>query len=358
MTAEYGDLTEDAADLIVAARRMARERVLAELADEFADRYRSAVARQLARSADDTGTGDTPEEITGTPEAPGTTPVDTDPADGHPTRDAVRTADDRGVPAEETDERAWYVYAILRSRDAELVPTGHGIDGVPNQTVRAGDVAAVTGHVELAGFRTVRANSPDVSEDSWLATAVRAHDRTVSETFTHAPVLPLRFGCLYPSRAALVAALEGAHAELLAELSRLDGAAEWTVQTQLAEPEPASVEEAPRATEEATDGTSWLEARRDAARTRNDRLHRGSRWAKEVVDEVSAHARETVLTAGDKAGRASSATCLVDRSAERAFQAAVDTAQGRHAPTVRIILRGPHPPYHFVRLPEVASGHV
>lgn len=316
-------------DIVDAARRIAHERVVRELADELTDRYRAAVARHLSRSP------------AGTPVPPA--------VEGANVASPVR-------PAREPDlDRAWYVYGIVRTADVQSLSLPAGIDEQPTTILRCGELAAVSAEVDLAGFRSVRQDAPDISEGAWLARAVRAHDRVVDETFGNTAVLPLRFGCLYPDRAALGKTLEGARCELLDELFRLDGAAEWTVSTTTAVlggergPEPSH--------DGAVDGTSWLRARRDQIRARSDRRRTGSRALRSALDEISEHARETVRAPSTRDGDGVGETliCLVDRTATPRLQDAVASARQRYAPAVQVTLRGPHPPYHFARLPEVAT---
>ncbi len=323
MTSNVDPSPEQITELIEEARSRAHQRILAELVDELSERYRDAVQRRIS-------------------------PPPAAAAAGSPDRAAMAERAEPTGPA----ARAWYLYAIIRAKDADQVPAGAGVDDEPFQVLPVGAIAAVAAHLDLAGFHSVRPDDPDMSEDGWLAGAVRAHDRVVAETFELVPVLPLRFGCLYPGRGELLNALADTAPALLAELSRLDGAAEWTVRVATG----TTDDEVPEPdTAQPTDGTSWLRARREAVRRRHQLHANRSDTLQQVAETIATATRDTAWRGSTD--DAVELTCLVDRDTQDKFHDTVRSAGALYPDTVGITVRGPHPPYHFVQLPAAASGH-
>lgn len=240
---------------------------------------------------------------------------------------------------------AWYVYAVIDAAEAGAVGPLAGIDDVPVQVVASSGLAAVAAPVDLAGFRAAQ-DEPSLREDGWLAAAVRAHDRVVEGVFDVAPVLPFRFGALYPDRAGVVNALASRCAQLREGLRRIAGTAEWSVKVAGTE---AATDQEP--TEPDTvDGTSWMLRRRDAVRAREAARDRWARVATEVCDGLGQYARETYLAPRSPRDPTPTirAVCLVGRVDEEAFVEAVrDLVDGRPDDGLRWEVSGPRPAYHY-----------
>ena len=128
-------------------------------------------------------------------------------------------------PAEASPDSGWYLYGLTWPDIADAMAGGVGIGGTTLQSVPVGAVAAVIspvgdtrpwgigdgGEVELVAL------SPQVAE----------HQRVLEEILERGPVVPLRFGVMYPELSALVSSLKGASRSIAAELRRLDGLVEW-----------------------------------------------------------------------------------------------------------------------------------
>jgi hypothetical protein len=96
--------------------------------------------------------------------------------------------------------KVFSMYAVLNSDDSARAGLPRGIDDEPTYAVAVGALAGVVAELDLAAFHGARKDYP-LTEDSWLVRAVRAHDYTVQQVFSQVPVVPLRFGMTFASRA-------------------------------------------------------------------------------------------------------------------------------------------------------------
>ncbi|MGH3488514.1 MAG: GvpL/GvpF family gas vesicle protein [Actinopolymorphaceae bacterium] len=331
--------------LVADADRRARSLVCEELAQRFAEDYRATVARWL----------DTPHS--GGPVDPAAGRARRSPAKGTTPEPSPPPSPSPSLPG----ETAWYLYAIVRSDDlartvdvADLV----GVEDRQVELVTMDNLAAVTAEVPVGGFRA-SGDDPDLSADGWLHKAVRAHEHVLERLCAQVTALPLRFGALYPSRDQVRAVLRARAEHLHAELDRVDGAAEWGVRARA--PEPVPGREEPPSAEDASDGTQWMLRRRQASQKREHARQLRATVAAEIDNDLSSHARETVIRAcsrqGDPAAVAFDAVYLVPRSTESRFHEAVDAVASRHADEgLRLEVTGPWPPYHFVQIPTEDVG--
>ena len=70
----------------------------------------------------------------------------------------------------------------------------------------------------------------DLDDEARLERLVRAHNELLLGALEAGAVVPFRFGTTFPDRAALDEWLERHRIELAAELERLRGTAEWSVE--------------------------------------------------------------------------------------------------------------------------------
>ncbi|MEV0273837.1 GvpL/GvpF family gas vesicle protein [Hamadaea sp. NPDC050747] len=222
----------------------------------------------------------------------------------------------------------WYLYAFVNPADAGGLVLPPGIDRTPVQIVRDGEYAAVASEVDTAPF-DLALSGADLTEDGWLARAVRTHDQVVHAVFNRAPVLPMRFGGLYATRAGLVGMLRAERAWLADAFTRIREATEW--QVRIAEDRLSSAEPV-----RPVNGPGRL------CRRRPERP-RGELWthmhAELAPHAVRSHQRPAAM------GQA----YLVRRERERDF---IRTAAGLTrlvtGQRLRIEIVGPLPAYHFV----------
>src|SRR3954452_18227014 len=237
-----------------------------------------------------------------------------------------------------------YVYAVGEARLLAGLTGLAGIDEAPVTLAVRGRVCGLTSRLGVDAFRTAQQPGA-VTETSWLAHAVRAHERVALQALQRAPVLPMRFGTMYATAEDVGAMLQRHETALLAELHRLSGATEWSLKVSLADTG-GQLAEAPTT---AGSGTAWLLSRQAALRAREQRDDRLTACVERLQADLAAQAREILLTRP-----ASGATdtvrmwLLVDDAAQ--FTAAFEAARAHHTATgCTLELTGPWPPYHFVR---------
>jgi hypothetical protein len=253
-----------------------------------------------------------------------------------------------------------YVYAVVAGDGTGAAGGAPGIEpGGPVGTVTVGDITAVVSDVDV---EAMRAGATEVAEDSWLAAAVRAHERVVLSAFHSAPTVPMRFGIVHPRRED-VADLLAEHADdLRAELRRVEGKAEWSVKVHA---DPAVV--AARAAEAAeADAAPTGDAGRAYLLRERSRRSLAERTREFVGSRVDAIAADLAAAARDSAliGIAHDAgerpvlhaAYLLPRSHEPAFARTVDAITERVAGDgFSVELTGPWAPYHFTALRLEAS---
>jgi hypothetical protein len=151
----------------------------------------------------------------------------------------------------------------------------------------------------------------DLDNEARLERLVRAHNELLLGALEAGAVVPFRFGTTFPDRAALEDWLERHRAALAAELERLRGTAEWSVEAVGRMPD--------------VDAAEYLGAR--------------------LATTVRPGLRERLAAAcEDAAGDA----YLVARSRQDDFAAAVAALE---AEGYELRVTGPWPPYSFARLP-------
>ncbi|MEV0842463.1 GvpL/GvpF family gas vesicle protein [Actinocatenispora sera] len=325
---------DDVAELVRSARAEARALVHAELVEQFASIYRAA-ARDAIGSAvpgeDGPGTARREESGAARREVPAT---------------VVRDAPGAARRDEETGD-GWYVYALARAEAVDGLTGRTGIDGVETTVVEAAGVAAMSAVLPIAPFRAAE-REPDLAEDGWLAHALRAHDRVVAEAFDAVPLLPLRFGTLYPDRDAVVSMLRTGADELRAELDRLAGSAEWSVKA--FSEAPAEPVEQPSPDPVPSDGTGWMTHQLRTATARQHRQRQRTAAAAAIGDRLAGYARETWQRRGadnDPTRPVLDTVYLVDDDARVDFLGELEELRRRE---LRLTVSGPNPAYHFVRL--------
>jgi hypothetical protein len=151
----------------------------------------------------------------------------------------------------------------------------------------------------------------DLDNEARLERLVRAHNELLLGALGEGAVVPFRFGTTFPDRAALDDWLEQHRAALAAELERLRGTAEWSVEPVGRMPD--------------VDAAEYLGAR--------------------LATTVRPGLRERLAAAcEDAAGDA----YLVAKSRQDEFAAAVAELE---AEGYELRVTGPWPPYSFARLP-------
>ena len=109
-----------------------------------------------------------------------------------------------------------------------VVPASASAD---SEIVRVGDLAALVSELEPG----------ELDDPHVLERRVRAHNDALLSALESGPVVPIRFGTLFPSTADVVGWLERNERELLAELDRLTDTVEWAFRVLEPVPEPESI---------------------------------------------------------------------------------------------------------------------
>ncbi len=126
-------------------------------------------------------------------------------------------------------EQGCYLYGITSSEVASQVAANLTADGgEPLVIVEQDKLAAVTRTVLRAEFSSeaLQARAQDLA---WLESMVREHNRVIEQMHQRGPVLPGKFGAVYPNSEALQNALAEARDVLLAQLGRLQNSDEWGI---------------------------------------------------------------------------------------------------------------------------------
>jgi hypothetical protein len=151
----------------------------------------------------------------------------------------------------------------------------------------------------------------DLDDERRLERLVREHNELLLGALEAGAVVPFRFGTTFPDRAALETWLERHRAALLAELDRLRGTAEWSVEPVGNVPDVGAAD--------------YLEAR--------------------LATTVRPGLRERLAAASEEAA---GDAYLVSRDRQDEFGAAISALE---AEGYELRVTGPWPPYSFARLP-------
>lgn len=228
-----------------------------------------------------------------------------------------------------------YLYAIVDS-DAVLAQPLAGMAGTPLSLLPVQHIAAVIGPVAAEQLKDT-------------TTAALLHEQVIETLMASRRVLPVRFGTIFSSVAALTTALAARSAALHADLERLDGLVEigvrvlWDSAARRADAIPSP----PPDTAMNGPGLQYMRARMTEVATER-RLRQAAEalaatWVSYLTPHVVALSTQVLVTAEIPV----SIACLVkgtdvDRIAEVIAEFAYQTTD------IRAVCTGPWPPYHFV----------
>lgn len=239
-----------------------------------------------------------------------------------------------------------YLYCLLiPAAEPEPAPvTAQGIGG--------GEVRVLPAASLEVWVSSVTTPSPAATVE-----AVRQHDAVVSAALaTGRTPLPARFGQVWPSDDACVAAVARRHRELEPLLQRVAGFVEMTVSTLLPGIPPAPTARTDAAGAEATPGRAYL--RRLQARADRERHLRVALEAlrERVSRALGAVSRgEVAEIRGSDEALALSVSYLVDRGRDGDFRRAVEQVAREAA--ARLVVAGPRAPYSFSPAAPPAPPH-
>ncbi len=263
-------------------------------------------------------------------------------------------------------EQHYYQYAFARPGCA-VRGIGPGVDPrFEVEVVCDGPIAALASRVGLDRFDVKKLQGETVEDIDWLNQVAVRHHEIVRRAAESSPVLPLRLGTIFRSRASLLAAAARARKTVAHFLHALGGRREWAVKLYLEKPsvqETAGREGSPPSSgaPRAGAGAEYMKHKKAQLQHRRE-LRAGLKEEIQIVE----HQLKTG-TDGCRQVRLLPAS-LTGRSEEMLFNAAfllgapqVKTwlaTVGRVRDSVRrkgllLEVTGPSPPYHFCPTPEL-----
>lgn len=249
-----------------------------------------------------------------------------------------------GAPTAPGAVTGWYLYGVTRSTDVESMGAVTGIGDAPVEVVTVGRLAAVVSRV-TGTDRWGLDPRGDVDLEA-IAPLARRHEGVLEEMLGRGPVIPLRFGVLYPDLDR-VRRMLGAQADrLLESLDHVQGQEEWglTIVAEAAADERISPPEGREYLSRRKEQRIAAEARRQATSDEANRIHDK---VLEIASDVVFHANGTSRPDGGYV--VFKASYLVPRSESAVFRAEAETALSAAPPELRLSgeLTGPWPAYHF-----------
>ena len=329
------DLDGMAAEILQEALQLARRDAVVEL--------RSRIASRLVQSA---------EALAGAPGAAagvGAGPVrsDVSPAPAPPGSGSARSA---GDPAPGRPVRdGWYVYGVTRMAAVTDLGPLHGVAGAAVETVPVGGLAVVGSRLDGAE-RSWGIDGSGEADPAALLPRIREHEEVLETLLDRGPVLPFRFGRLYPATEEIGDLVRRHAGRISAALERLENRVEWGLTIEW--------EAAPRSGAVAGGrGADYLTRRRDdmAAAAEVSRAARAA--ARRIHEAVASVAVADVVRPGRRPERgerpvAWRASYLVDRDRTEAFRQAAADGLSAAPDDLGLTgeLTGPWPPYEFSEL--------
>lgn len=240
---------------------------------------------------------------------------------------------------------ARYVYGVIRASTRKK-PKAQGIHGDGLQVVRSGPLGALVSAVPEAELEAGREE-------------LLAHSRVLEKALENGPVLPMRFGVVMPSEAAIKDDLLDAHREELeAQLDELGDKVELNVKGLYDEEEvlremlaeDAAVAELRAAVQGQPEDATYFE------RIRLGELVAQGLTAKREADEQEILARLAAHAVAIEQGKlvhehmVVNSSFLVERAGLGKFDEALEQIAAEEHPRIGFKLTGPLPPHSFVEL--------
>lgn len=255
-----------------------------------------------------------------------------------------------------SNERGVYLFCVTRG-ELSALPTVPDIeDAGALVRVDAGTLTSVTCGVALELWAGPESEAR-LSDLEWLGPRALRHELVIERVMALAPVLPLRFGCLFSSTARVREWMH-AHADAITRfLDATEGCEEWAVRAwvdtarcraTIADadaPDPAR----------ASPGARYLQQKlreRDAGRRAREWLREAERRAAAQLESVALLHRRLPLAGKELRGRsedpAFNLACLLRRESVDALRERVEALERAWSEYgVSLELTGPWPPYSF-----------
>jgi hypothetical protein len=321
-----GDLADaEAAELVAEARAEARSRVRSILAEALAHAFLERSQAQLA----------------GQRAAPAAVP-----------------------PGHATEQLGWYLYCVVGDAGVALPKELRGVDAHQLVSVLSdGDLAAVVSRVSLSDFGedTVRASLNDVA---WLERTARSHDRVLDAVRARTTVIPMRLCTIYRTESSLRETLGRERIAFSEALLRLEAKAEWGLKIFV---DPAGARNAVAAGSElarfdaehadVSAGQAYLRGRQRDSLLRAEVEGLVDRFVDDAHARMAGLAVEALsnpLQPPDVTGHGgrmvlNGVYLVEDASAEAFNNVGEDLAEHYRPLGFDVQIRGPWPPYNFVK---------
>lgn len=269
--------------------------------------------------------------------------------------EAGRERRDVTATAEAVTASGWYVYGLTWPAVAQAVVGKEGVAGGTVGSLDIGAVAAVVSPVQHQDRTWGLAGDGEIDLQA-LAPRLAEHQHVLEEILERGPVLPLRFGVMYPDLDAVQAAVRQGLNPLSQELRRLDGLTEWglTVEWEREKAQPARAMEADPG-KAAPNGRAYL-TRRQNSLAETELANAEAEEAAGVVHATLASMAEDAILQVPRAPTRGErlvvlhASYLLSRQREPEFRLAADEAMRRATERLNLSgeLTGPWPAYSFV----------
>lgn len=259
-------------------------------------------------------------------------------------------------------EAGWYVFALL---PAGAPAPGASPPDAPGLTLIQAEAAPLTALAMLIDCAAYAAGNPaaEVNDPAWVEARARTHHAVVSWATAAGPCLPLGFGTVFSTRAALLAWLAEHAPGLTRALDQVAGRQEWVLTltedadrhaAYVARTDSACVALAAAAAS-AGPGTEFLLSRRMARAVRDARAAHALDEAAGVsaaLAHIAAHVRQEAPRQGAVA--AWSLLVASGTAPERSLAALAASLDGSG---LSLALAGPYPPYGFARAAWEEARH-
>jgi len=263
-----------------------------------------------------------------------------------------------------------YLYGITWATSSLSGPT-RGLDPrYPVALIFFGQLAALASLVGLDNFDPSKLQE-GTTDVKWLAEVAVRHNEILSDLARRWPVLPLRLGTLFESRASLLAKMAQYEDWAADFLRRLGDRREWAVKVYLDEARakegllpvsssaPHEVEHGILSETAAGKGTHYLDAQRQRGQRRREiqaAVRRELSLVESRLQEFADSWRQLLPLPSALADRREkmiwNGAFLLSEARRPPFQAACEDLQRDLEPKGLILARsGPWPPYHFCPLP-------
>jgi hypothetical protein len=269
---------------------------------------------------------------------------------------------DQSERPSQADEYGLYLYGIGRASD-DFEHLNLPVADVFRVT--EGELSAIVREVPLDEY-SEDAIKARVQDYEWLVRSASEHQDTLALVHRHIPILPAKFGTIYPSDQAVRDALANTAGGVLALLNKLDGCDEWALhlfgnEETLREATLASDEELSRLRREletATPGRAYMLRQRIADRVAiavdefQDQVIRDVfQSIRHLIIEFQSDPPNDELRTNAGESEIARASMLVHREQSDAFLDVVDSWPARDS-GVRMEVTGPWPPYSFTQVED------